>query len=141
MSAFLKPLKRDLFSSPAPEQSHSQNEIPRNSSNISLIATENSASGSFTDSTRQSRRLTKANFDEALRYRTVGLSFFDNGDSINLLIDNQVPSYQNQCKWLVSSRSTRKTTRSSCPSVWWWLYDRATRSVALAGASSRKTGS
>jgi hypothetical protein len=101
MPAFLKPLKRELLSSPVPEQSHFQNEIPRNPSNISLVMTENSASGSLTDSTRQSKRLTKANFDESLRNRTVGLSFFDHRDSIDLLIDDQVPSWQSQCKWLV----------------------------------------
>ena len=101
MSAFLKPLKRELLSSPVLEQSHFQNEIPRNSSNISLVMTENSASGSFTDSNGQSKRLTKANFDESLRNRTVGLSFFDHRDSIDLLIDDQVPSWQSQCKWLV----------------------------------------
>jgi hypothetical protein len=102
MSAYLKPLKRDLFSPTVPEQSHFQNGKTRNFSNISLVNTEHSAAGSITESTRQSRRLTRANFDDALRYRTVGLSFFDKReDSINLLIDDQVPLWQSQCKWLV----------------------------------------
>jgi hypothetical protein len=101
MSTFLEPHKRESFTSPVLEQFRSQNEIQRNSSNVSLVMTEHSASGSLATNARQSRRLTKANFDEALRIRTVGPSYSDNWHSIDLWIDDQVPLWQGQFDWLV----------------------------------------
>jgi hypothetical protein len=78
MSSFLNPLKKGLFASPVLEQqSRPQNGLPPNASSLSLPMTEQSVAGS----NRQSRHLSKANFDDALRIRTVSLTFLHNIDS------------------------------------------------------------
>jgi len=77
-----------MSSSSLPQQSHSQDDILRNPSKISLATSEKNASGSVADGNQQGKRLTKANFDEALRNRTVGFSVSNNRNCTDLLLDD-----------------------------------------------------
>jgi hypothetical protein len=102
MSASLKAQKQpDIFPPTLPQPSHSRDDLLRNPSKISLATSEKNESESGADGFQQSKRVTKANFDEALRNRTVGLSLSDNRNGIDPSIDDQVSSWKSQRKWLV----------------------------------------